>query len=119
MYPSNLFIIFSLFLVFVDAFEFWHRDTISSLFPVRKRAVSAHRQQCILVAPPPLFNIPSSNPGTASGDGDQSPLLPSPSRGEAGTIRAQSACGDIGASGMWIRFKRFVPNNGLLPFQKL
>jgi len=67
-----------------------------SLFQLHKRDIRP--KQCVLVPPPPTFDLtpPSSSP--ADGSDDQSPLLPSPSRGQAGTIRAQSACGDIGAS---------------------
>ncbi|KIJ49608.1 glycoside hydrolase family 23 protein [Sphaerobolus stellatus SS14] len=94
-------ILFSFFFLSVcNAFEPWHRDTFTTLFQLHKRTAQKVRpKQCILVEPPPLFPLPSPNSGSDSDD-DQSPLLPSPSesQSQSGTIRAQSVCGDIGAT---------------------
>lgn len=78
-------------------FDFpWYDLSLNGLF---KRAVQPTPKQCALVAPPPVFKI---SPGGQNGGGsDQSPPLPGPSETEPGTIRAQSACGAIGATGMF------------------
>lgn len=63
---------------------------------VQKR--STQPKQCVLVLP----SLGESLPSTGGGNGDQSPLLPGPSRGSPDTIQAQSACGDIGATSWYL-----------------
>ncbi|KAF8578695.1 glycoside hydrolase family 23 protein [Ramaria rubella] len=89
------FMIISMRVLCSDAFNLnlpYNRRHFHALF--QKRSAQPQQQQCILVLPSPVLSIPTSS----GSDGDQAPLLPGPSRGEAGTIQAQSACGDIGAT---------------------
>lgn len=86
-------------LLYAEAFKLYNPFyTHHTLF--YKRSSPPTRQQCVLVVPSPGFNLPAAQ----EGGGDQSPLLPSPSMGEPGMIRAQSACGDIGATGSCILY---------------
>jgi len=78
----------------VEAFKFQliRRGHLHSLLGRR----SNKPNQCVLVNPIPRLDIPGSSGD--GGSGDQSPFLPGPSRGAAGTVQAQSACGNIGAT---------------------
>ncbi|KAF8497645.1 hypothetical protein JB92DRAFT_2986892 [Gautieria morchelliformis] len=85
LFFSNIFVVLTLHILYADAFNLKLHNRSHFQFLFQKRSTAPRPQQCVL---------PSSIRG---GTGDQSPLLPGPSRGAPGTIQAQSACGDIGA----------------------
>lgn len=97
LFSSCFYTIVLLHILHTDAFKMYQPSALIKSF-VQKRSTPVH-QQCVLVRSSSGFSVPAA----AGGNGDQSPLLPGPSRGDPGTIQAQSACGDIGATGLCLR----------------
>ncbi|GJJ06350.1 hypothetical protein Clacol_000541 [Clathrus columnatus] len=81
-------------------------DDLSYIGVFKRSAVQPTPKQCVLVTPlaAPVFQVSPGGGGTggsqSGNNGNQSPPLPGPSETEPGTIRAQSACGPIGATEM-------------------
>jgi len=88
------FVVLTLHILYADADAFKMYKGPSHFHTFFQKRSGTQPQQCVLVTP----SIGVSLPSTAGGNGDQSPLLPGPSRSAPGTIQAQSACGDIGAT---------------------